>query len=857
MSGLSVGRASAVGAAMSALLVWQPTAVVAASRAGMPLQGANLGASAWVSTARPSAAAGSTAPAEGSRFVPVRPRRIMDTRTGAGGVRVGPAGARSTVSFPVAGVAGVPRSGTTAVLLHLTALHPAKRGALVAFPAGTRRPRIVSASFSAGGSATSMVLVQPGTAWGASVYNGSRGATHLRADVIGYYAWAAHAPAGSVQMYLTPWRIMDTRTGEGEVPVGPVRPRGTVSFPVADWGGVPRTGVTAVLLQLTTIRPKAAGALVGFPAGARRPGIVSASFSAGEKATATVLIRPGRGLKASVYNNSAGATHLRVDVVGYFAAPTDPPIGSELVPVDPRPILGTLSGAGGVQSRTVPAHSTVSFPVVGVAGVPSSRVTGVLVYLTGIRPTGSGTLRAFPAGSLHRPGFAPTAFTGGKDVTTTLLLPPGGAGRAAVYNGSRAEIHVRVDVVGYYRPIPAGWTSRVSVASSGTEANGSSEPTWYGPPSLSVDGRHVAFDSRATNLVRGDSNGERDVFVHDRVSGSTHRMSVAASGAEANGESFDPSISADGRYVAFSSAATDLVDGDTNDSADVFVHDRQTGSTSRVSVASDGTEADAGGATPSISADGRYVGFISRSSNLPPGGPVTYHGVFVHDRLSGATTRISVAGLEPVFSDDGQIVAFWSDHPNLVPNDTNQTGDVFVHDRLSGATTRVSVASDGTEAELHGGSIVRSLSADGRYVGFSSGASNLVPDDTNGVWDVFVHDRVSGATTRVNVASDGTEAEPWSNSHGGALSGEGRYVAFYSDATLVPGGVGPHAYVHDRHTATTSLVGVGTDGSVAEWGASGASISGDGRYAAFWSGSRNLVAGDTNYDTDVFIREWQ
>ena len=159
-----------------------------------------------------------------------------------------------------------------------------------------------------------------------------------------------------------------------------------------------------------------------------------------------------------------------------------------------------------------------------------------------------------------------------------------------------------------------GNTTRVSVASDGTQSNNSS----YNP-SISANGRYVAFESEATNLVRGDTNNFRDIFVHDRQTGQTTRVSVASDGTQANGHSYDPSISADGRYVAFASLANNLVSGDTNDQQDIFVHDRQTGQTTRVSVASDGTQASGHSFNPSISADGRYVAFVSSASNLVGG----------------------------------------------------------------------------------------------------------------------------------------------------------------------------------------------------------------------------------------------
>ena len=208
-----------------------------------------------------------------------------------------------------------------------------------------------------------------------------------------------------------------------------------------------------------------------------------------------------------------------------------------------------------------------------------------------------------------------------------------------------------------------GDTMRVSLASDGTQGNGGS-----GYPSISTDGRYVAFYSGASNLVSGDTNNKGDVFVHDQQSGQTERVSVASDGTQGIGDSLDPSISADGRYVAFSSWANNLVSGDTNIKPDVFVYDRQSEQTTRVSVTSDGTQGNGYSERPSISADGRYVAFDSIASNLVSG-DTGHEDVFVHDLQSGQTERVSVAsdGTQgnddswyPSISADGRYVAFYS-----------------------------------------------------------------------------------------------------------------------------------------------------------------------------------------------------
>ncbi|HEY2987808.1 MAG TPA: hypothetical protein VGL11_08780 [Candidatus Binatia bacterium] len=312
----------------------------------------------------------------------------------------------------------------------------------------------------------------------------------------------------------------------------------------------------------------------------------------------------------------------------------------------------------------------------------------------------------------------------------------------------------------FVRDLSTGKTERVSVHTDGTEAvNGHSSS-----PSISADGRYVAFESQALNLVGGDTNGFLDIFVHDREKHTTIRVNVSTEKYQAlGGQSYHPSISGDGRYVVFVSDATNLVPGDTNKVPDIFVHDRVKGTTKRVSVASDGAEGIGGASTqPAISADGRYVAFVSEATNLVPGDTNGLADIFVHDMDKGTTERVNVAtggaqtvgghSFYPALSADGRLVAFLSDAANLVPKDTNGSWDIFVHDRQTGTTERLSVASNGTQGDA--GSARPSISADGRYVAFESGASNLVPDDTNGVVDIFVHDRQTKKTARVSVLTD-------------------------------------------------------------------------------------------------------
>jgi Tol biopolymer transport system component len=413
--------------------------------------------------------------------------------------------------------------------------------------------------------------------------------------------------------------------------------------------------------------------------------------------------------------------------------------------------------------------------------------------------------------------------------------------------------------------VSAQVTSRVSIGAAGTQGDGSSKS-----PSISADGRYVAFESAASDLVPGDTNGVLDIFVRDRQVGTIERVSVGSGGTQANDMSLYPSISADGRCVAFLSAASNLVPGDTNGVWDMFVHDLQTGATERVSVDSAGTPADESSfAPPSISADGRYVAFQSAATNLVPGDTNGDDDVFVRDRQTGTTERVSVdsAGVQgnafsgfPSISADGRCVAFASLASDLAPGDTNGHYDVFVRDRSSGTTERVSVRSNGAQGNGDSGDgIGLTISADGRYVAFASDSSNLVPGDTNAFADTFVHDRRLGTTERVSVSSTGAQGNH-SSGNSASVSADGRYVAFLSAAsTLVPGDTNGafDIFVRDRRLGTTALVSVDSSGAQGNLDSdiSGLSISADGRYVVFGSNATNLVTGDTNGATDVFVRD--
>ena len=405
-----------------------------------------------------------------------------------------------------------------------------------------------------------------------------------------------------------------------------------------------------------------------------------------------------------------------------------------------------------------------------------------------------------------------------------------------------------------------GVIERVSVASDGTQGNiDSLIPTRRGPAVPSFDGRFVAFESGANNLVAGDTNGVADVFVRDTCLAappgcmpSTVRVSVASDGTQADGQSDTVSLSPDGRFVVFDSNASNLVSADTNGVRDIFVHDRDTDedgifdesgtiATVRVSVASDGTQGNSGSFEPFVDV---------------------------------AAVR------QQAISADGRFVAFASDADNLIAADTNGVTDIFVHDRdadedtifdepAAMATVRASVASDGTQA-ISAGVVRPSISADGRFVAFATSAGNLVAGDTNSENDVFVRDTCLGtppgctpSTVRVSVASDSTQGNDFSYSP--SISADGRFVSFHSGASnLVAGdsnGFSSDVFVRDTCVGaapgcTVSTVAVSLGDLMHGNNESRLStISADGRFVVFESDASNLGSADTNGDRDIFVRD--
>ena len=382
-------------------------------------------------------------------------------------------------------------------------------------------------------------------------------------------------------------------------------------------------------------------------------------------------------------------------------------------------------------------------------------------------------------------------------------------------------------------------------------------------PSLSADGRRVAFETYATNLAAGDANAIADVQVWDEAAGLLV-ASVSSAGVAGNAASFAPSISPDGRFVAFTSFATNFHAGDVAATANVFVRDLAAGATELVDVPI-GPGPHGFSYLACVSAGGGRVAYFSSSQNLVPGDANGAFDVFVRDRAAAATMLASLGpggvqgdagSYSPALSADGRSVAFHSSATNLVAGDANGVDDVFVRELESGVTARASVATGGAEAD--GPSHTASISADGRRVLFLSAASNLAPGTTPGRVNAFLRDRRAGTTRLVSAGISGGDADQ--DVLDAALSADGRIALLSSAASnLAPGDANGAVDVVRVELASDAreLASVGPDGAPGD-GASrayGAAISCDGRRVAFSSAATTLVAGDGNGFEDVFLRD--
>lgn len=565
------------------------------------------------------------------------------------------------------------------------------------------------------------------------------------------------------------------------------------------------------------------------------------------------------------------------------------------------PLPGCGGGGGSSSPNPNPNPNPTPTPAV-TSIVPSSTAAGSAAFQLTVNGSAFNTSSVVMWNGSART----TTFVTASEVRATITatdVAVAGTATVTVANGTLVSNGVSFTITGQSA---SGQVLLISVALDGGPANGDS----FSTPSVTPDGRYVAFQSNATNLVSGSSTGFSDIFVRDTCLGvptgctaTTIRVSVSSAGVLADGNSRRPSISATGRFVAFDSSATNLVPGDTNGTqgaltglADVFVRDTCIGvstgcspSTVRASVATDNTESNGDSRRPSISADGRFVAFNSGATNLDSNDSNGFGDIFLRDTCQSApagcapsTRRISLAndgsqgngasGLQSV-SPDMRFAAFLSTASNFVSGDTNLNSDYFVRDTCLGAaagcapsTIRASIANDGSQANDLG-DLEPSISAEGRFVAFTSHATNLVPADTNARADVFVRDTCAGATGctpstfRASVSSDGSQAN--SGSEAPSTNSTGRLVAFSSLATnLIAGGTSSPKTIFVRDTClgapsgcipTTILIGRSATGAQDNGVSEFPAMSADGRWVAFLSSSTNLAPGATSGRTQTLL----
>ncbi|MET4388655.1 VCBS repeat-containing protein [Bradyrhizobium sp. F1.4.3] len=407
-----------------------------------------------------------------------------------------------------------------------------------------------------------------------------------------------------------------------------------------------------------------------------------------------------------------------------------------------------------------------------------------------------------------------------------------------------------------------GSVTRVSTSATGAQADGQSHQ-----PVFSPDGTKVAFESYADNLVPGDTNGGPDVFVKDLTTGAITLVSTNASGVQGDSWSYQPVFSPDGTKLAFVSASDNLVPGDTNHAWDVFVKDLTTGAITLVSTSASGAQADGFQSTnPVFSPDGTKVAFYSDADNLVPGDTDHLRDVFVKDLTTGAITLVATspynggAGTNggdqngftyaPSFSPDGTKIVFGS------TKGFGQGNDIYIKDLATGTTTLVSVSASGVQGNR--GSYDPVFSPDGTKVAFYTFAENLVPGSSNiGIGNIVIKDLITGVVTLVSANADGVPQND-GEAQKPVFSPDGTKIAFYSRANnLVPGvsGYDYEIHVKDLITGAVTIVSTNASGAPANGYSQLPGFSADGTKLIFESSASNLVPGDTNGTSDIFVKD--
>ncbi|MFJ9828833.1 hypothetical protein ACIRSU_31340 [Streptomyces sp. NPDC101160] len=360
-------------------------------------------------------------------YKPLTPTRVMNTMAGVG-VPKAKVGAGKTVTLQVTGQSGIPASGVAAVVMNVTAVAPTAAGYVSVFPAGTARPATSNLNFTAGKTIPNLVVVPVSADGKVSFYNHS-GSVDLLADVSGYYVTDG---SGATYKPLGPVRVMNTIAGQG-VAKGKVAGGKTVTLQVTGTSGIPASGVTAVVMNVTAVAPTAAGYVSVYPAGTARPATSNLNFTAGQTIPNLVVVPVSADGKVTFYNHS-GSVDLLADVAGYF---TTDGLGSAFKPIAPTRVMDATAGAGG----------TVTLQVAGKSGIPATGVTAVVMNVTAVAPTATGYVSVFPDGTA-RPSTSNLNFTAGTTIPNLVVVPVVN-GKVSFYNHSGAT-RLLADVAGYY-----------------------------------------------------------------------------------------------------------------------------------------------------------------------------------------------------------------------------------------------------------------------------------------------------------------------------------------------------------------------------------------------------------------------
>ena len=675
---------------------------------------------------------------------------------------------------------------------------------------------------------------------------------------------------------LVPARLLETRVGVGLVTVdglqqgvGAVGAGQTFDLPVLNRGGVPASGVGAVALNVTVTGPTMGSFVTVFPSGQPRPTASNLNMSPGATVSNMVVVPVGAGGRVSLFN-LAGQTDVVVDVLGWF------PTGAGFGGLVPARLLETRVGVGlvtvdGLQQGVgaVGAGRTLELPVLGRGGVPASGVGAVALNVTATEPTMSSFLTVFPA-TVPRPTASNLNMSPGATVSNMVIVPVGANGRVSIFNLA-GSAHVVVDVLGWFpaadvittttttAPPPTPFTRLVNAGTNGIATGGATGVA------ISANGRYVAFASSANNIVTSDTNPGTDVFVRDLETNSVVLVSRAMPGGDDDGDSVEPSISADGSRVAFHTNAR-LVPGDIGTALDIYVRDLSANTTIRVSTPS--LIPSPGDSTwPAISGNGRYVAFNSHNANLVVEDTNGHIDVFVRDLLLSTTERISVdsnevqatggggGSFDSGISNDGRRVVFSSNETSLAPGTDPNVRHIYVRDRVAGTTTLLTRTPGGVPvppppslpppAPQEYSSQDPSISSDGAWIMFHSTSPDLVSDDLNGVEDVFRVAATGGSMTRVGLATFEGQVE----GANAMINSNGRYVTFSSDFSGVR-----EVYRFDADLVTQLTFSVDTNGVDANAASRDSVISGDGRSVAFVTSATNLGGTVSGGGTNVYVR---